>query len=276
MANIFPLDAYVIVGLSIAEFITGMLKAAKPYSKYGKTGFFMFGACELVLGVLIGASIISEVTTLKYWYSKALYSMAVASDFLLLFFDLFMAGHWIWAEKNSRDKQIEWNRESIQEAVSYVVLLILIFLVPIVLMILLFGRLGFSSSDISVSELSDSATPPLSFWISFAGFILLFLSILFLFIYFALYYIFNCDDKISVYSFLLILSIGTPMIVGGGLRVSQQFVHGYALISITTIPPAMSFLITMIKFETIDNLATSPPNENSKQQNVESNEQDAI
>lgn len=106
MDSLFPFDAYVDVGLSGAEFIMGMLKNAKPFSKYSMFCFVVFGPCELVLGVLLGVSIITQVTTLKYWYSKTLYSMAVAADLLLLFFDLSMAGYYIWIGKGSRDKRI--------------------------------------------------------------------------------------------------------------------------------------------------------------------------
>lgn len=63
------------------------------------------------------------------------------------------------------------------------------------------------------------------------------------------------------------------MIVGGGLRVSHQFVRSYALISITTLPPAMSFIFTYLKFEAIHKLST-PRNENSEHHNAESIEQD--
>lgn len=86
MASFFPLGPYVVVGLSIAEFITGILKAVKPFSKYGKMCLVVFGTGELVLGLLLAASIITQVTTFNYWYSKALYSMAVGSDFVFLWF----------------------------------------------------------------------------------------------------------------------------------------------------------------------------------------------
>lgn len=274
MASIFPLGGYVVVGLSIAEFFSGILKAAKPCSKYGIHCVLVFGTCELVLGMLLGASIITQVTTLKYWHSKALYLMAVVSDFLFLFVDLLWAFFWILDEQVSGGKPIEWNRERIKEAIENLSILILVFSVPIVLLILLFGRLRLSIVDVSVSDLSDSATPPPFFWFPFAGFIVLVLSIMLFFALFALNY-----EKLNeslLFSFYFTLSVGTTMIVGTGLRVPQQFARGYALISITTLPPAMSFLFTFFKLFTIDGLGTSSLNENSKQPNGESNEQDAI
>lgn len=262
MMGFLPLGSKVTAGLSVAEFLTGVAKASNPRSKYSMLCFLVFGMCEMVLGLLISASIIVQVTTLKYWYSKALYSMAVTSDFYFLFLDLFWAGRWIWTEEYSSDiisQRVKWYRDNLKHAACFALSAALILSTPMVLLVLLFGRLNFSSSDISVSELFDSATAPPSFWISFAGFIFLILSFVFSFL-FVLSEVF-CEDgrhytlrNFLYFSFIATVAVGLPMIIGGGLHVSKHFVRSYAFISLTTFPPVFSFAVTFVKLETVSGL----------------------
>lgn len=133
----------------------------------------------------------------------------------------------------------------------------------------------------------EAATPPPSFWISFAGFISLFLHILII-IFIALVELFNNNelgsvlklDSVILYSFLLTSTVGffvgPPMIVGGGMRVSQQFVRSCALFSITTLPPLMSFVFTFFKLKTIFKFATPTLDHYAEQRNAEANEQDLM
>lgn len=277
MTGLFPLASKVVAWLSIAEFITGMLKAVNIHSKYSILCFAMFGTCELVLGVFIGTSIISQVSKLKYGHSKALYLMAVASDICFLFLDLCFVGRWIWKEKSSTRKRIEWNPINIKEAVKTVFWFVVMYCIPLALFIDLLTRLKSSISEISVSELVDSTTPPTIFWISFGGFISLFPS----FCFYSLYMFLENgvlrptgNDWLYV-SFFVAVVVGLTLIGYSAKSVSEQFVRGYAFISLTSFPPVASFLITSVKIWTIDELSSESQKEDSELPYVESNQRNA-
>lgn len=218
--------------------------------------FLVFGTCELGLAVLISAYLITQVVKVKCWNSKALYSIIISSNFLLLSVDLFSAGYWIWLMQDSLGAVDKSSCcDSFKEIVRYVIYFMLALCIVNVLLVWVLGRFSFSSSDIYVSELFDFTGSPPSFRISLVGFISFANSSFFLLSFFSL--LFSWFDVNELFTFILwSYSFGTVYL--GLLReyycshcVSQQFIRSYTFISLTTFPPFMSFLFTILKIVTL-------------------------
>lgn len=247
--DVFPLPSGWVVGLSAAEFVTGMLKSAKCKKSYtwGWVFFIVFGACEAILCALISTSIVVEMTKLNKWYSIALYGVAVAGDLGFLVVDLWQVRNLIKREapRNGMKVKTEIDRKTMGEIVKFVMRLIFIWLPSILVAVLVFARIHFHFRAIAVIDVYDAAFPPLSFWISFTGLSLLLLSSLSLVGNIA--QIFDLNDTLNTIFMFGPVLLFIPLAIGGGLRTDTDFVPGFAFLSITTVPPIASFLITIAK-----------------------------
>lgn len=255
MAHTFPLYSRTILILSIIEFITGSLKSAS----YRKSSFWAnscligFGLLEAAMCIIIGISIATEIQPLIHWYSKVIYSMAIASDFVFLFLDVMLVRFLIAKQRNrltsSETIKLNWN---VAVDVLVLCLVFVVFLsVSFILAIILFNNANSSFSVIAVMDISDNERPPNSFWICAFGFLLLFICALLLLEHYWDIIDFGYYQTAIV---ALIFFVSLPLVIGSGLRASKEFAPGFVFITITTLPPIASYLFTVLKDTFLDDV----------------------
>lgn len=271
MSGFITIGSRMVVVLSGAELIMGFLKSLRIHSKYSIWVFLVFGICELLLGVIIAASIISQISTLHYLSSQVLYALAVSFDFLFLFADLWAAGGYIWKERASPDLRIQWNGANIMEFIKYVSFLIVPASIPFV--VLIFTLIGFDYSvmDISVSELSNSAAITTSIRTCFVGYISLFFSLILSLVILGLVFSYNGSRSkiIIIACFMFTTELALISIVSAAFGETREIVRGYTFISVTTLAPVVSYQWSIFKILIIEKLSSARRNENRPRRNEE-------
>lgn len=242
----FPLDSTTVGILSVAEFLTGVLKSAFTKKQWGMPWFAVFAISESILCFLIGLSIISEFSNLKHWYSRTLFSMAVTADIVYLFFDIFYVFNLVDGDgRCCINTLVQFNYKKVRKNVLGILLMAGALGYPALIAFLTFRKIGFSFSNMKVIDIFSSKKAPKQFWLSFSGFLLLLaFSIIFIIILLGLW---ETNNRIFRAVFYFSFPASLWLIGVGALQIAEEFVPGFAFITFTTMPPIVSFFFTFYK-----------------------------
>lgn len=267
MSSLFPLASKVVISLSIVEFLAGLVKSSGGVNKLGITILLLFGGLETICAVLISISVLTRIGLLTYTYSKVLYTLAVVGDIVFLVLDLVTAYlYFLDKQKEASRQHSNADNEApklppmLSDLVGSISILLLTSIPTIIMTVLLFHRLKWSMSAVEITELTPTAYPPPSFWISFSGFVILFSGVLFGWLLAAGRTVWHKwrRGKRKEKGWLLGVNFGfgvfvvfglfaSPLIPSGGLRAPEDLAAGFAFLTLTTIPPFTSFMLTLGK-----------------------------
>lgn len=241
-----PFPSEVIIALSVVEFLGGMTKSSGKKNKTGIILLALFSCIEAASGVLIVASIISQIGKLQFALSKLIFSLAIITDLIYLAGDILFAYFTI---ENSEDENM---MEKVKITLTAISLTLLCMSPSVALTLIGFSHMEWSVSSALVTELVSSKNTAASFWLCIAGLFLILLPIVAILIYYIfkftnVYYIADRLERMFSPAWVICIIVGASLISGAGLGAAEELAPGHMFVTLTVLPPAASSILTFFK-----------------------------
>lgn len=240
--SVFPLSSTYLFVFSIAEFIIGAMK-----SMFSFQPFLLFSGMELVFCTVISVSIGGQLSQLSFPESKAVFSLAIFIDFLILLLDigtgLFFMPDSPSNHNSNRQALSIWNNVDIRSLSITFLYVYILFLPAICILLAALSRINFdlltsNEKNFHVGDLLVDGHLSRSFYLTLLALLLMFAVILVL-----------MSTPIIEPQFVrpicfIVLSMGTILFALASLHAHKHTLGAYLLIILTTFAPLFSFIIT--------------------------------